>query len=347
MKKQPFFTIGIPVYNVEKYLSKCLDSVLSQSFEDFEIIAVNDGSPDSSIDILNEYAAKDSRITVISRPNCGVSAARNTIITIANGRYLFFLDSDDFMLEDVLLKARDAIVENDYPDVLNTGYLKTIGDKRIEYHCVYPGDEYYNPELSMDENWLKLWASRKTVDLIMTKFFSTEFLKISGIRFINRLVANEDSDFIFNINRKAKKIAYADFFSFHYYKNREGSVSTEWSYKSIASVFSRWHSFFYCDAQFYDLSPDGRRVLEEERIRFLTQVRFGIIGLPLYRSDDETEKLVTLLENYFEKDIRKLPIGSTGHAPVYLMYKLIGIRKTVALLKIAVKITGKNKKTKG
>ena len=341
MEKQPFFTIGIPVYNVEKYLARCLDSVLCQNFDDFEILAVDDGSPDNSIGILNEYAAKDNRIRIIRKENCGVSAARNTIITFAKGRYIFFLDSDDFMLENVLQKAYDAIVENDYPDVLNTGYLKTIGDKRIEYHCEYPGDEYYNPELSSEENWLKLWSSRKTVDLIMTKFFNTEFLQKSGIMFINHLVANEDSDFIFNINFKAKKVAYADFFSFHYYKSREGSVSTVWSYKSIASVFSRWHSFFYSESLFYNLSEEGKRVLEDEKIKFLTQIRYGIIGLPLYREDDEIENLVTLLENYFERDIRKLPVGRTSHAPAYLMYKLIGIRKTVTLLKIATKLLKK------
>ncbi len=341
MEKRPFFTIGIPVYNVEKYLARCLDSVLSQDFGDFELIAVDDGSPDNSIDILNAYAEKDSRIKIIRKPNCGVSAARNTMITFAKGRYLFFLDSDDFMLEDVLQKAYNAIVENNYPDVLNTGYLKTIGDKRIEYHCEYPGDEYHNPDVSLEDNWIRLWSSRKTVDLIMTKFFSTDFLQKSGIMFTNRLIANEDSDFIFNINFKAEKVAYADFFSFHYYKSRDGSVSTEWSYKAITGVFSRWHSFFYCDSNFFNLSPEGKKALALEKERFLTQVRYGIIGLPLYRSDDEIEKLVTLLEYFFEKDIRKLPVGRTSHAPVYLMYKLIGIRKTVSLLKIATKILKK------
>lgn len=341
MEKQPFFTIGIPVYNVEKYVGKCLDSVVTQGFDDFEIIVVDDGSPDNSIDIIKEYAQRDSRIKIIRRKNCGVSAARNTIITAAKGRYLFFLDSDDFMLEDVLQKAYDAIVQNEYPHVLNTGYLKTMGDKRIEYHCEYPGDEYHNPLCSPEDNWIRLWSSRKTVDLIMTKFFSTDFLKENGIMFNNRLVANEDSEFIFNVNFKAEKVAYADFFSFHYYKSREGSVSTVWSYKAITSVFSRWHSFFYCDCKFFDLSDDGKKALALEKERFLTQVRYSIIGLPLYRSDDEIEKLVTLLEHFFEKDIRRLPVGKTSHAPVYLLYRLIGIRKTVALLKIATKILKK------
>ena len=341
MEKQPFFTIGIPAYKVEEFVGKCLDSVLCQKFGDFEIIAVNDGSPDRSLEILNEYAAKDERIKVIDKENGGVSAARNTIITFAKGKYIFFLDSDDFMIDDALENAHKAIMENDYPDVLNTGYLKTIGDRRIEYHCQYPGDEYYNPALSKEENWINLWASRKTVDLIMTKFFRTEFLQKSGIMFVNHLVANEDSDFIFNVNCKADKVAYADFFSFHYYKSRAGSVSTEWSYRSICSVFSRWHSFFYCDAPLYNLTAEGRKTLEKEKIHFLTQIRFGIIGLPLYRTNEESDKLVTLLEQHFERDIRKLPIGTTSHAPVYLMYKLIGIRKTVLLLRVATKLLKK------
>lgn len=91
------FSVIIPVYNVESYLRECLDSVLCQTFQDWEAICVNDGSSDNSLAILDEYAAKDSRFKVVSQTNGGLSAARNTGMDNASGEYIVFLDSDDWI----------------------------------------------------------------------------------------------------------------------------------------------------------------------------------------------------------------------------------------------------------
>lgn len=93
----PQISVVVPVYNVEKYLRECLDSLANQTFEDFEVICVNDGSDDSSIDILEEYAAEDERFKIISQENKGLSGARNTGMDYINGKYLLFLDSDDWL----------------------------------------------------------------------------------------------------------------------------------------------------------------------------------------------------------------------------------------------------------
>ena len=85
-------SIIVPVYNVEKYLSKCLESLINQTLKDIEIICVNDGSTDNSLSILKEYANKDSRIKIIDKQNEGVSVARNTGIEVATGEYLMFVD---------------------------------------------------------------------------------------------------------------------------------------------------------------------------------------------------------------------------------------------------------------
>ena len=98
----PKVSVVIPVYNVEKYLRQCLDSVIAQTFTDFEAICVNDGSTDGSLVILEEYAAKDSRFKIISRLNGGLSAARNTGAENAQGDYLYFLDSDDWLEPDTM-----------------------------------------------------------------------------------------------------------------------------------------------------------------------------------------------------------------------------------------------------
>ena len=101
MNKGPLLSIVVPVYNVEQYLTKCLDSILAQTLTDFEVIAVDDGSPDSCGKILDEYAEKDNRIRVIHKKNGGVSSARNEALDIARGEYIGFVDSDDYIEADM------------------------------------------------------------------------------------------------------------------------------------------------------------------------------------------------------------------------------------------------------
>ena len=102
-------SIIIPVYNTSKYLHRCLDSILNQTFCDFELILINDGSTDNSLEILREYEAKDSRIVVIDKPNEGVSSARNQGIEIAQGEYIMFCDSDDYVAENWCVILIDGI----------------------------------------------------------------------------------------------------------------------------------------------------------------------------------------------------------------------------------------------
>ncbi|MDQ1086638.1 glycosyltransferase [Siphonobacter sp. SORGH_AS_1065] len=128
MKEYPEISVIVPVYKTEKYLSKCIDSLLAQTYKDFEIILINDGSPDSSGEICDDYACKDTRIRVIHQENKGVSSARNAGIFAAKGRYSIHIDSDDYVEENMLhdfhtiacsTKA-DVIISDYYVDFLNT-----------------------------------------------------------------------------------------------------------------------------------------------------------------------------------------------------------------------------------
>lgn len=111
------FSIVVPVYNVEKYLKKCLDSIFEQQFEDYEVIAVDDGSTDKSNNILNEYIQKSTKLKVIHQENKGLGGARNTGIENARGEYLVFLDSDDYIDSKMLM------VLNDYLEKYNLDIL--------------------------------------------------------------------------------------------------------------------------------------------------------------------------------------------------------------------------------
>ena len=109
----PRVSVIIPVYNVEKYIGKCVDSVLRQSYENIEVILVDDGSTDGSPSICDEYAKKDKRVKVIHKENGGVSSARNTALECCIGELVMFVDSDDFVSELFCEKAVEAICHTD------------------------------------------------------------------------------------------------------------------------------------------------------------------------------------------------------------------------------------------
>ncbi len=122
-KNKPEISIIIPVYNVEKYLARCLDSVLRQSFNDFEVILLNDGSSDGSEAICREYAARDGRIRFFSQSNQGLSMARNNAMQQVRGRYIYFLDSDD-SIHAQLLQLAYTLAEREQADMVCFHYKK-------------------------------------------------------------------------------------------------------------------------------------------------------------------------------------------------------------------------------
>nr|APZ79237.1 Glycosyl transferase family 2 [Streptococcus suis] len=134
---KPKFSIIVPVYNVESTISRCLDSILNQTYEDYEVILINDGSTDSSLDICNQYKSIDRRIKVFTKINGGLSSARNTGITYAIGDYLCFVDSDDWIAND-MLQHFEVLLKEHQPDIISTSYkiTKKITDSEIDTSLV-------------------------------------------------------------------------------------------------------------------------------------------------------------------------------------------------------------------
>lgn len=328
MEKQPFFSIGIPVYNAAKYLSLSLGSVFNQSFTDYEIIAVNDGSIDNSLELLKEYAAKDSRIRIIDKPNGGPAAARNTMMYQAKGKYIIFLDSDDAMCEEALQKAYDKINKHNNPDILHAGFIRIVVDTETECPIPYPGDEYFAEDITKDERWVKLWLDGKTVDHICAKFFRTDFLRKYGLSMHTRLWAQEDNEFLEKCYRAADTMAYGDFFAFRYYKQRENSLSTAWSYKAVLGVLSRWADF-YQDSELMKLSLETRQRIVNSKTELLYQLRSGTLSIASKRPKEECFKLINMLDSYFGRDIEKLPVKEGGlNGIIFRMYRIFGLKKT-------------------
>ena len=182
----PKVSVIIPVYNVEKYLGECLDSVLRQTLRDIEIICVNDGSTDGSADILAEYAQKDSRIKIVTQPNGGLSAARNAGMDAATSKYIYFLDSDDWIVDDAMEKCF-AICERDGLDQLVFGcetHVSADVCRVIDSEMARLKEVYYR----IDETLCgKVFTGAELLSMLLSKrrYFASvplRFMRLGAIR---------------------------------------------------------------------------------------------------------------------------------------------------------------------
>ena len=127
----PLFSVVVPAYNSAKFISKCVDSVLGQTYSDFELLLIDDGSTDETLSVCTSYAERDSRVRVLHKENGGHTSARNEGLTASLGKYLLFLDSDDWFSPDVLLRCRDEIVESS-ADIIVFSLVNTLTNRAFD-----------------------------------------------------------------------------------------------------------------------------------------------------------------------------------------------------------------------
>ncbi|MDR0305155.1 MAG: glycosyltransferase [Chitinispirillales bacterium] len=208
----PKISAVIPVYKVESYLARCIDSVLSQSFVDFECILVDDGSPDNCGKICDEYAKKDKRIKVIHKENGGVSLARNIGIDVSEGEWVCFIDSDDW-IEKNTLEIIEKYTNNDIYDVICYGlkqfFEKTNKIKNIKLKKTNTFKQFADCPLYMNSPSNKLF--RKSL--------------LDGLQFNPSKPYSEDLEFIVNIIVKTKKICYLEYNFYTYYINSQSATN--------------------------------------------------------------------------------------------------------------------------
>ena len=232
------FSVIVPVYNTEKYLNECIDSVLNQSFGDFELILVNDGSKDSSPAICDEYAGKDSRVKVIHKENGGQSTARNRGVEAATGDYALFLDSDDFISDKDFFSDLSARVTGGVDIVI------------FRYHKYYNAEKTFDCGISLanvdPSSKSELIAELVRRDAFFCSCWSKctkmSLLKDNGIVFDESLRC-EDMDWYYSVVMKAKSFDVIDK-SYINYRQRENSVTSVPNPKSIEGfiiTIEKWY----------------------------------------------------------------------------------------------------------
>ncbi|WP_329368421.1 bifunctional glycosyltransferase/CDP-glycerol:glycerophosphate glycerophosphotransferase [Streptomyces sp. NBC_01483] len=231
----PRFSIIVPAYGVEAYLRDCLDSVLSQSFEDFEVIAVNDASPDACGEIMDEYAAADRRVvTVQLEQNVGLGQARNVGLTRARGAYLIFLDSDDTLLPGSLRAIARRLDENDDPDLLVFDYSRTYWDGRITPNAKRSVlTQSPRGTFRLDDNPELLGL----LQVAWNKAYRRDFIERWG--FVYPTGYYEDTPWTYPVLVAAETIAVLDRICVHYRQRRQGSILSSASRKHF-DVFDQY-----------------------------------------------------------------------------------------------------------
>ena len=250
-------SIIIPIYNVEQYLARCLDSVINQTHKEMDIICVNDCSPDNSSHILEKYAKKDARIKIVNREkNGGLSAARNSGMDVACGEYMFFLDSDDWIDPDYIESCLAAALKSNADIVINNSLKSVVGDtETIYHHPAYQGKNIDGV----------FWNPRESVaDILCTgclKFVKTSFIEEHHLRYPEGLVM-EDLYFQ-HISFAYANSVYTFNGPFYYYFKREESIINTDPNKDITQIrvlsavfdYFKEHHLLDLDMKIYSVAP--------------------------------------------------------------------------------------------
>lgn len=224
----PQVSVIVPIYNVEKYLHKCVDSILKQTLTDFEIILIDDGSTDNSYKICHEYALKESRIQVLHKENAGVSSARNLGLDNAKGEYIIFIDADDWILEDMLQNMYEkAIADN--ADIVYSD-LKILFNEHTEVLHIA---KYDSNKVNMLNNFIK-----STFGTVVGMLIKRSLYESNQVRFPIGVKFCEDFYVAVRLMLYSEKICYIPMTSYCY--NRQNETSASYSFSQEQSNSVQW-----------------------------------------------------------------------------------------------------------
>lgn len=227
------FSVIVPIYKVELYLEKCIQSILNQTFKDFELILVDDGSPDSCPKICDDYAKIDSRIKVIHKTNEGLVAARNSGIQVAKGEYICYVDGDDWISEKLLQTVYDKAINKYNPDMVVFNAVRQFKDKQVEIPKGPEEGIYCKEKLEKDIYPYMMYDNRQPFctglifPVAWNKIFKREIL-INHYCREERIKMGEDNAFVFECLYYSKNVFFCEDVLYYYNQLNTNSMTNNY-----------------------------------------------------------------------------------------------------------------------
>ncbi|MGG2954223.1 glycosyltransferase family 2 protein [Geobacillus stearothermophilus] len=207
-------SVIIPAYNVESYIGRCLTSTVNQSLKEIEIIVINDGSTDNTLNVINKFCSLDNRIKVIDSKNNGVSAARNYGLSRSTGKYIFYIDADDWIETNALKEMYEVAEENNADIVIANAYIDYDNGKLVPY---------IDGKLTCDEP-LKDFLIGNIRPSVSTKLYRRDLFTYNNIRHFEKIRIGEDLLVNFFLILHAKKIIKIEKFFLHYIQRQKSAI---------------------------------------------------------------------------------------------------------------------------
>lgn len=291
-------SIIIPVYNVSKYIDRCLNSLLNQGDNDFEIIVIDDGSTDSSFQKVLNYKEKFSNMKLFQKCNQGVSVARNFGITQASNDYLFFIDGDDWIEEDAIENLKLNL--NTSTDVILFGY-NSISSGKIKSK-VFNKQKYLLKNQKAVRSQFQSIFSENSFYAPWNKVYKASFIKKNGISFPNGVAVGEDEIFNINVFKKVSSLRVINRSLYNYVVDRAGSASLNYDSRRLDSQIS---THYVLDEMFSKWKGDFRSFLNRDNLTIaLTH------GTSTFETSKNLREFISNLGNKYFELIGQIDNGS-------------------------------------
>lgn len=319
-------SVIVPVYNTENVLEKCLESIINQTYENLEIILVNDGSEDNSINICEKYKEKDNRIIIINKENGGLSSARNEGINVATGDYISFVDSDDCIINNFYEYLVKLLVENKFPDIIQGSFERINFDdieqaqdvleernKDIKEHIevlanIEALEQLYGPNLKEYIELVVVWNKLYKKDLF------------DEIRFPERRL-HEDEYTTYKLLYKSVKVVKSNIKIYGYIQTNNSIMRNPISQKRIDDTLNAYEEVY----NFFDSKKERNLVIKAKR-RYLEYCIELVQKIMLQEKDDEIDvKIKYILEkfkNFYSNNISFIEKNTINKKEIEIIEKI-------------------------
>ena len=279
----PLISVIVPIYNVEKYLARCVDSIVNQTYKNLEIILVDDGSPDRCPQMCDDYAKKDSRIKVVHKKNGGLSDARNAGMAVATGEYISFIDSDDYVSDDFFECLLDAM-NKENSDIAECSVVKFYEDNRFDEFSDDLSVKTYDTQDAMSA----LIAENPFHQHVWNKLYKTELVKDIPYA-VGKL--NEDEFWTYRVFGRANKVARLNKTMYYYFQRSSSIMGVGYNIRRLDALEGKANRQKYIENNFPDLSTQAK-------IDLYGSCMFAYQSVLKFMSGADKKKALELIRKY-------------------------------------------------